>query len=168
MPDLIDQLATLCKVDFASLAAWHEQPACSYLLSHWKMLLEKIWTIMSFLHTGLICNHNHAARHQEVQTAMPCNLQRSHKANVNWPFEALYGMQAPMLYCGEKIGTGKPPEVDVALDPLDGTTIIAQASLLLAVLTQMNLLQCWPCHAQVPEATCSSQLEGLICLICWP
>ncbi|KAK9856446.1 hypothetical protein WJX84_000221 [Apatococcus fuscideae] len=34
--------------------------------------------------------------------------------------------EAPMLYCGEKIGTGKPPEVDVALDPLDGTTIIAQ------------------------------------------
>lgn len=33
-----------------------------------------------------------------------------------------------MLYCGEKIGTGKPPEVDVALDPLDGTTIIAQVS----------------------------------------
>lgn len=34
--------------------------------------------------------------------------------------------EAPMLYCGEKIGTGKPPAVDVALDPLDGTTIIAQ------------------------------------------
>ncbi len=42
--------------------------------------------------------------------------------------KAWLALQAPMLYCGEKIGTGQPPQVDVALDPLDGTTIISQAS----------------------------------------
>ena len=33
--------------------------------------------------------------------------------------------EAPMLYIGEKIGTGKGPKIDIALDPLEGTTICA-------------------------------------------
>jgi len=35
--------------------------------------------------------------------------------------------EAPMLYIGEKVGNGEPglPEVDIALDPLEGTTICA-------------------------------------------
>ncbi|MCL6637108.1 MAG: class II fructose-bisphosphatase [Alicyclobacillus sp.] len=34
--------------------------------------------------------------------------------------------EAPMLYIGEKLGTGVPPEVDVAVDPLEGTNILAK------------------------------------------
>ncbi len=34
--------------------------------------------------------------------------------------------EAPMLYIGEKVGTGNGPEVDIALDPLEGTTITAK------------------------------------------
>ena len=30
--------------------------------------------------------------------------------------------EAPMLYNGEQIGDGSPPEVDIAVDPLEGTT----------------------------------------------
>ena len=33
--------------------------------------------------------------------------------------------EAPMLYIGEKVGTGSGPEIDIALDPLEGTTICA-------------------------------------------
>ena len=33
--------------------------------------------------------------------------------------------EAPMLYIGEKVGTGRGPKVDIALDPLEGTTICA-------------------------------------------
>ncbi|MBP7189786.1 MAG: class II fructose-bisphosphatase [Rickettsiaceae bacterium] len=33
--------------------------------------------------------------------------------------------EAPMLYIGEKIGTGNGLEVDIAVDPLEGTTILA-------------------------------------------
>ena len=33
--------------------------------------------------------------------------------------------EAPMLYIGEKVGTGEGPKVDIALDPLEGTTICA-------------------------------------------
>ena len=35
--------------------------------------------------------------------------------------------EAPMLYIGEEVGTGKGPEVDIALDPLEGTTLTAKA-----------------------------------------
>jgi fructose-1,6-bisphosphatase II / sedoheptulose-1,7-bisphosphatase len=35
--------------------------------------------------------------------------------------------EAPMLYIGEKLGTGQGPEVDIAVDPLEGTTICAEA-----------------------------------------
>ena len=34
--------------------------------------------------------------------------------------------EAPMLYIGEKVGTGSGPKVDIALDPLEGTTITAK------------------------------------------
>src|SRR5690349_6080035 len=33
--------------------------------------------------------------------------------------------EAPMLYNGEQIGDGSPPEVDVAVDPLEGTRLTA-------------------------------------------
>lgn len=33
--------------------------------------------------------------------------------------------EAPMLYIGEKLGTGNGPEVDVAVDPVEGTNIVA-------------------------------------------
>lgn len=35
--------------------------------------------------------------------------------------------EAPMLYIGEKVGAGKGPKVDIALDPLEGTTLTAKA-----------------------------------------
>jgi fructose-1,6-bisphosphatase II / sedoheptulose-1,7-bisphosphatase len=34
--------------------------------------------------------------------------------------------EAPMLYIGEEVGTGKGPAVDIALDPLEGTTLTAK------------------------------------------
>src|SRR5579864_8416134 len=34
--------------------------------------------------------------------------------------------EAPMLYIGEKVGSGQGPRIDIALDPLEGTTITAK------------------------------------------
>ena len=52
--------------------------------------------------------------------------------------------EAPMLYIGEKLGTGLGPLVDVAVDPLEGTNIVASggwnALAVLAVADQGNLL----------------------------
>ena len=33
--------------------------------------------------------------------------------------------EAPMLFNGERIGDGSPPEVDIAVDPLEGTSLTA-------------------------------------------
>ncbi len=35
--------------------------------------------------------------------------------------------EAPMLYIGEDVGLGKGPQIDIALDPLEGTTLTAKA-----------------------------------------
>jgi len=34
--------------------------------------------------------------------------------------------EAPMLYIGEKVGSGVDPQVDVAVDPLEGTNLVAK------------------------------------------
>ena len=53
--------------------------------------------------------------------------------------------EAPMLYIGEKVGSGGP-KVDIALDPLEGTTICAtggpNALAVLAMADGGNFLHC--------------------------
>ena len=34
--------------------------------------------------------------------------------------------EAPMLYIGEKVGSGEGPKLELAVDPLEGTTICAK------------------------------------------
>ena len=34
--------------------------------------------------------------------------------------------EAPMLYIGERIGDGSDPQVDIAVDPIDGTTLLSK------------------------------------------
>ncbi|HEY31481.1 MAG TPA: class II fructose-bisphosphatase [Dehalococcoidia bacterium] len=34
--------------------------------------------------------------------------------------------EAPMLYIGERIGDGSAPQADIAVDPIDGTTLVAR------------------------------------------
>ena len=52
--------------------------------------------------------------------------------------------EAPMLYIGEQLGTGDGPEIDIAVDPLEGTSIVAagtaNALTTLAVAEHGNLL----------------------------
>jgi fructose-1,6-bisphosphatase II len=52
--------------------------------------------------------------------------------------------EAPMLYIGEELGTGQGPKVDVAVDPLEGTNIVAaggwNALAVLAIADRGNLL----------------------------
>ena len=52
--------------------------------------------------------------------------------------------EAPMLYIGEKVGSGHGPEVDIAVDPLEGTNIVAKglngAMAVVAIADRGNLL----------------------------
>ncbi|HEY9236602.1 MULTISPECIES: class II fructose-bisphosphatase [Phenylobacterium] len=72
--------------------------------------------------------------------------------------------ETPVLYVGEKVGTGRGPSIDIALDPLEGTTLTAKAmsnaltvmawapkgSLLNAPDTYMDKIACGPGY---PEGT---------------
>jgi fructose-1,6-bisphosphatase II len=52
--------------------------------------------------------------------------------------------EAPMLYIGEQVGSGQGPEVDVAVDPLEGTELVAKglhnALAVIAIANKGNLL----------------------------
>ena len=57
--------------------------------------------------------------------------------------------EAPMLYNGEKVGTGEPPMVDVAVDPIDGTTLTSRgegnALAVVAVSERGSMFDPGPC-----------------------
>ncbi|MCB9062998.1 MAG: class II fructose-bisphosphatase [Halobacteriovoraceae bacterium] len=52
--------------------------------------------------------------------------------------------EAPMLYIGEKVGSGKGPELEIALDPLEGTSVCARGGYnsisVMAIAEKGNLL----------------------------
>src|ERR671923_3105354 len=57
--------------------------------------------------------------------------------------------EAPMLYNGERIGDGSPPEVDIAVDPLEGTTLTSKgmpnALAVVALAERGTMLDPGPC-----------------------
>ena len=57
--------------------------------------------------------------------------------------------EAPMLYNGEEVGNGAPPAVDIAVDPVDGTTLTAKALpdalAVLAVAERGSMFDPGPC-----------------------
>jgi len=57
--------------------------------------------------------------------------------------------EAPMLFNGERIGTGEPPATDIAVDPVDGTTLTAQgrgnAIAVIAVSERGTMFNPGPC-----------------------
>ncbi|GAC1308350.1 MAG: hypothetical protein NVSMB16_04650 [Acidimicrobiales bacterium] len=57
--------------------------------------------------------------------------------------------EAPMLFNGERIGTGEPPSTDIAVDPVDGTTLTAQgqgnAIAVIAVSERGTMFNPGPC-----------------------
>lgn len=58
------------------------------------------------------------------------NAMRFMLNNVNMDGQVVIGEgekdEAPMLFNGEKLGTGCDPQVDIAVDPIDGTRLTAQ------------------------------------------
>ncbi|MEK5039966.1 class II fructose-bisphosphatase [Sporosarcina sp. FSL K6-3457] len=78
--------------------------------------------------------------------------------------------EAPMLYIGEELGTGQGPEVDVAVDPLEGTNIVAaggwNALAVIAIADKGNLLHAPDMYmdkiAVGPEAVGKVSLDSTI------
>jgi fructose-1,6-bisphosphatase II len=57
--------------------------------------------------------------------------------------------EAPMLFNGERVGNGNPPQVDLAVDPIDGTTLTSKgqsnALAVLAVADRGSMFDPGPC-----------------------
>ena len=79
--------------------------------------------------------------------------------------------KAPMLYIGEKLGTGKGVQVDIALDPLEGTTLTAQgmnnALAVIAISEKGNMLNAPDTYMQ-KIAIGSGYPEGVVDLDATP
>jgi fructose-1,6-bisphosphatase II len=65
--------------------------------------------------------------------------------------------EAPMLYNGERVGDGSPPEVDVAVDPLEGTELCANgmpnALATIALAERGSMFDPGPCVYMLKMAT---------------
>src|SRR3954467_231339 len=77
--------------------------------------------------------------------------------------------EAPMLYNGERIGDGTPPATDIAVDPIDGTTLTAlgrgNALSVIAVSERGTMFNPGPCVymdkiAVGPEARGAIDIEA--------
>jgi fructose-1,6-bisphosphatase II len=65
--------------------------------------------------------------------------------------------EAPMLFNGERIGDGSPPQVDIAVDPLEGTTLCADgmpnAIATIALAERGSMFDPGPCVYMLKAAT---------------
>jgi fructose-1,6-bisphosphatase II len=73
--------------------------------------------------------------------------------------------EAPMLYNGERIGDGSPPEVDIAVDPLEGTELCAKglpnAIATIALAERGTMFDPGPCVYMLKMATSADMADAL-------
>src|SRR6185295_1364820 len=69
--------------------------------------------------------------------------------------------EAPMLYIGEKVGSGKGAKIDIALDPLEGTTLTAKA------MPNALAVMAWAPHGTLLNAP-DTYMDKIACGPGWP
>ncbi len=72
---------------------------------------------------------------------------------------------APMLYTGEHVGTGEPPAVDVAVDPVEGTTLLAEGmpgAIAVVALAERGSLYSWSGLAYMDKLAVGEAARGAI------
>ena len=73
--------------------------------------------------------------------------------------------EAPMLFTGERVGTGEPPEVDVAVDPVEGTTLLAEGmpgAIAVVAVAERGSLYNWSGLAYMDKLAVGEQARGSI------
>src|SRR3954466_1387862 len=73
--------------------------------------------------------------------------------------------QAPMLYSGEHVGTGEPPEVDIAVDPVEGTTLLAEGmpgAIAVLAVAERGSLYSWSGIAYMDKLAVGEAARGAI------
>jgi len=107
-------------------------------------LLVEVTSKAALASSYLIGKKNKIAADKAAVDSMRSNLN-----NLDIQGEIVIGEgeldEAPMLYIGEKIGTSKGPEIDIAVDPLEGTNFAANnlpgALSVIAIAEKNNLFK---------------------------
>lgn len=110
-----------------------------------KELIDKLINITS---SASIACHKYVGKNDKVvadKAATDDMRKNLNKLNIDGKVVIGEGEldQAPMLFIGEKLGTGKGPSVDIAVDPLEGTNFAAKnlpgALSVIAITSKGNL-----------------------------
>ena len=93
-----------------------------------KKLIDKLVEITSY---AAVACHKHIGKNDKViadKAATDSMRKNLNKLDINGTVVIGEGEldKAPMLYIGEKLGTGNGPEIDIAVDPLEGTNFAAK------------------------------------------
>ncbi|HEX9372821.1 MAG TPA: class II fructose-bisphosphatase [Roseiflexaceae bacterium] len=73
--------------------------------------------------------------------------------------------EAPMLYTGERVGTGEPPEVDIAVDPVEGTTLLAEGmpgAIAVVAVAERGSLYSWSGIAYMDKLVVGPGARGVV------
>ena len=73
--------------------------------------------------------------------------------------------EAPMLYTGERVGTGEPPMVDIAVDPVEGTTLLAEGmpgAIAVVAIAERGSLYTWSGLAYMDKLAVGERARGAI------
>ena len=110
-----------------------------------KNLVDKFVNITS--DAAIACHKFIGKNNKNIADKAATDSMRNNINNLNINGKVVIGEgeidKAPMLYIGEKLGTGKGPEIDIAVDPLEGTNFAAKnlpgALSVMAVSSKGNL-----------------------------
>ena len=93
-----------------------------------KNLIDKFVNITS--DAAIACHKFIGKNNKNIADKAATDSMRNNLNNLNINGKVVIGEgeidKAPMLYIGEKLGTGKGPEIDIAVDPLEGTNFAAK------------------------------------------
>ena len=73
--------------------------------------------------------------------------------------------EAPMLYTGERVGSGEAPEVDLAVDPVEGTTLLAEGmpgAIAVVAIAERGSLYNWSGLAYMDKLAVGEGARGAI------
>ena len=110
-----------------------------------KSLVDKFVNITS--DAAIACHKFIGKNNKNTADKAATDSMRNNLNNLNINGKVVIGEgeidKAPMLYIGENLGTGKGPEIDIAVDPLEGTNFAAKnlpgALSVMAVSSKGNL-----------------------------
>jgi len=93
-----------------------------------KKLIDKLVNITS---SASIACHKYVGKNDKISADMAAtDIMRENLNKLDIDGKVVIGEgeldRAPMLYIGEKLGTGNGPSIDIAVDPLEGTNFVAK------------------------------------------